>query len=279
MNDNRTRKLELELLLEAIAQKYGYDFRQYAPESLKRRLDYIMKKAGVAHLSELIPLALHDETFANELLMDISVTVTEMFRDPPLFAELRSKVVPLLKTYPFVKIWHAGCATGEEAYAMAILLQEEGFYDRVQIYATDINQRSLQIAQQGIYPIENIGTFTENYHAGGGTRSFSDYYHAKYGMAKLNEDLKKNIVFASHNLVTDHAFGEMHLIVCRNVLIYFNRELQVQVLRLFDESLVNRGFLCLGSKETLDFTPLADQYEAVSAPWKIYRRFAYGGER
>lgn len=279
MKDHRVESLEIKLLLDAILRQYGYDFHQYAPESLKRRLDYIRKKAGIVHLSELIPLVLHDERFANELIMDISVTVTELFRDPPLFAELRAKVVPLLKTYPFVKIWHAGCATGEEAYAMAIFLQEEGFYDRVQIYATDMNQRSLEIALKGTYPLESIGKFTDNYHEAGGNRSFSDYYSAQYGMAKLNEELKKNIVFANHNLVTDHSFGEMHLIVCRNVLIYFNRDLQHKVLNLFHDSLVHRGFLCLGNKETLNFTPLADQYETVSESWRIYRKLASGGSK
>ncbi|THF76582.1 CheR family methyltransferase [Cohnella fermenti] len=272
LTDKLTEKLEAELLLEALYRKYGCDFRQYAQSSLMRRLNNVRLQAGAKSLSELIPLVLHDQAFANGMVQDILVTVTEMFRDPPFFAELRTKIVPILKTYPFVKIWLAGCATGEEAYSMAIVLQEEGFYDRVQIYATDMNERSLEIAGEGIYPAESLRSYTANYHASGGRSSFSDYYVANYRMAKFRDELKRNIVFSNYNLVTDHPFGEMHLIVCRNVLIYFNRELQAQVLGLFDASLVHRGLLCLGSKETLDFTPYASKYETLSPKWKIYRQ-------
>jgi chemotaxis protein methyltransferase CheR len=272
MSEKETEKLEINLLLEAIYQKYGYDFREYARSSLMRRLEFIRQKSGFQHMSELIPKLLHDESFINQLLLDMSVTVTEMFRDPDFFNELRTKVIPLLKTYPFVKIWHAGCATGEEVYSMAILLKEEGFYDRVQIYATDMNQESLLIAEEGIYPIESIRKFTSNYNRSGGTGSFSDYYYAKYQMAKINDELKKNIVFTNHNLVTDHTFGEMHLIICRNVLIYFNRDLQNKVLNLFNQSLVHRGFLCLGSKETLEFTTISSGYEDISAKWRVFRQ-------
>jgi chemotaxis protein methyltransferase CheR len=272
MNDKETEKLEINLLLEAIYQKYGYDFRDYARASLMRRLEFIRLKSGLTYMSELIPKLLHEEAFINQLLLDMSVTVTEMFRDPDFFNELRKKVIPLLKTYPFVKIWHAGCATGEEVYSMAILLKEEGFYDRVQIYATDMNQESLQIAEEGIYPIESIRKFTSNYNKSGGNGSFSDYYFAKYQMAKINEDLKKNIVFTNHNLVTDHTFGEMHLIVCRNVLIYFNRDLQNKVLGLFNQSLVHRGFLCLGSKESLEFTDISSRFEDISVKWRVFRQ-------
>nr|WP_235941586.1 protein-glutamate O-methyltransferase CheR [Paenibacillus puerhi] len=272
MVPKETEKLETELLLEAIYRGYGFDFRQYARSSLLRRLHYIRQKAGVAHLSELIPLILHDERFVGELLSSMSVTVTEMFRDPDFFLELRTKVIPVLKTYPFVKIWHAGCATGEEVYSMAIVLQEEGFYDRVQIYATDMNQQSLKTAEEGIYPLDAIRKFTVNYNNSGGKASFSDYYYAKYQMAKMNEDLKRNIVFTAHNLVTDQTFGDMNMIVCRNVLIYFDRQLQNQVFRLFDESLVHRGFLCLGSKESMEFSSLRGTYENVSARWRIFRK-------
>jgi chemotaxis protein methyltransferase CheR len=270
--EKETEKIEVTLLLEAIFQKYGYDFRNYARSSLMRRLEFIRNKSGYRYLSEMIPKLLYDEAFINQLLLDMSVTVTEMFRDPDFFNELRAKVIPLLKTYPFVKIWHAGCATGEEVYSMAILLKEEGFYDRVQIYATDMNQESLQIAEEGIYPIESIRKFTSNYNKSGGTGSFSDYYFAKYQMAKMNDELKRNIVFTNHNLVTDQTFGEMHLIICRNVLIYFNRDLQNRVLHLFDQSLVHRGFLCLGSKESLEFTEIVGDYENVSAKWRIFQQ-------
>ncbi|MEK8129338.1 protein-glutamate O-methyltransferase CheR [Paenibacillus filicis] len=272
MNEKDLEKLEADLVLQAIYEAHGFDFRQYARSSLLRRLHVIRQKAGVNHLSELIPLILHDDRFIRDLLTNMSVTVTEMFRDPDFFLELRTKVIPVLKTYPFVKIWHAGCATGEEVYSMAILLQEEGFYDRVQIYATDMNQQSLKIAEEGIYPLDAIRKFTVTYNSSGGKASFSDYYYAKYQMAKMNEDLKRNIVFTAHNLVTDHAFGEMNMIVCRNVLIYFDRQLQNQVFRLFDQSLVHRGFLCLGSKESLEFSSLRRTYEDVSSRWRIFRK-------
>jgi chemotaxis protein methyltransferase CheR len=272
MSDKQTGKLEVDLLLEAIYQRHGYDFRNYARSSLMRRLDYIRHKSGLKHISDMIPKVLHDTAFANQLLLDLSVTVTEMFRDPEFFLELRKQVIPLLMTYPFVKIWHAGCATGEEVYSMAILLQEEGFYDRVQIYATDINQQSLQTAQEGIYSLENIRKFTANYQKSGGKSSFSDYYHAKYQMGKINEDLKRNIVFSQHNLATDHTFGEMHLIICRNVLIYFDKKLQNQVLQLFSGSLVSRGFLCIGSKESIDFSDIHGDFEALSTKWRVFRK-------
>jgi chemotaxis protein methyltransferase CheR len=269
---NDIERIEIELLLEAIYSRYGYDYRNYARSSLLRRLQYVQQKTGAARLSELIPMVLHDEVFAGKLLLDLSVTVTEMFRDPEFFLELRSKVIPLLKTYPFVKIWHAGCATGEEVYSMAILLQEEDFYNRVQIYATDINEESLRTAREGIYSLDSIRKYTGNYNKSGGKRSFSDYYYAKYEMAKMNEDLKKNIVFSNHNLVTDHMFGEMHLIICRNVLIYFDRTLQNNVFQLFHESLAHRGFLCLGSKETLEFSEIRPNYQPVSSKWRIFRK-------
>ncbi|WP_426447962.1 CheR family methyltransferase [Paenibacillus sp. S-38] len=272
MDAKEAEKIEIDLLLEAIYRRYGYDFRGYARSSLIRRLHHIRQKAGAPHMADLIPRVLRDETFLRRFLLDMSVTVTEMFRDPEFFYELRTKVIPVLKTYPFVKIWHAGCATGEEVYSMAILLQEEGFYDRVQIYGTDMNAESLVTAQEGIYPQENIRKFTANYLKSGGRASFSDYYHAKYGMAKMNESLKKNIVFTQHNLVTDEAFGQMHLILCRNVLIYFDRNLQDKVLGLFGRSLGHRGFLCLGSKESLDFADNGDQFEALVPKWRIFRK-------
>ncbi|HEY0827813.1 MAG TPA: protein-glutamate O-methyltransferase CheR [Bacilli bacterium] len=271
-SEKETETIEINLLLDALYLKYGFDFRNYVRPSLVRRLNFICSKHHLTHVSDMIPKVLHDAAFANQLLLDLSVTVTEMFRDPEFFSELRDKVIPLLKTYPFVKIWHAGCATGEEVYSMAILLKEEGFYDRVQIYATDINQESIKTAQEGIYSLENIRKFTSNYNMSGGQTSFSDYYFAKYQMAKMNEDLKRNIVFSSHNLATDHAFGEMHLIICRNVLIYFDQILQNKVLNLFNHSLIHRGFLCLGSKESMESMECRGDYETLSAKWRIFRK-------
>lgn len=271
-NDKETETLEINLLLDALHLKHGFDFRNYARSSLVRRLNSICSQYRLSHLSDMIPKVLHEAAFANQVLLDLTVTVTEMFRDPEFFAELRSKVIPLLKTYPFVKIWHAGCATGEEVYSMAILLKEEGFYDRVQIYATDINQESIKTAQEGIYSLEDFRKFTSNYNKSGGQTSFSDYYFAKYQMAKMNEGLKKNIVFSSHNLVTDHTFGEMHLIICRNVLIYFDQVLQNKVLNLFNHSLIHRGFLCLGSKESIQSMDSRGDYEVISGKWRIFRK-------
>ncbi|WP_243767457.1 CheR family methyltransferase [Paenibacillus agricola] len=272
MGDKQTEKIEIDLLLEAIYQQYGYDFRNYARSSLMRRLHFVREKSDLERISDMIPLVLYEASFANQLLLDLSVTVTEMFRDPEFFLELRNKVIPLLRTYPFVKIWHAGCATGEEVYSMAVLLEEEGFYDRVQIYATDINQESLKIAEEGIYPVENIRKFTTNYQKSGGQSTFSDYYHAKYEMGKINESLKRNIVFSQHNLATDHAFGDMHIIICRNVLIYFDKHLQNHVFNLFNSSLITRGFLCIGSKESIEFSDIHTQFEAISSKWRIFRK-------
>lgn len=272
MSDKQTEMIEINLLLEAIFQRYGYDFRNYARSSLMRRLHFVRQKSSLKRLSDMIPLILHDASFANQLLLDLSVTVTEMFRDPEFFLELRNQVIPLLRTYPFVKIWHAGCATGEEVYSMAVLLEEEGFYDRVQIYATDINQESLKIAEEGIYPVESIRTFTGNYQKSGGKSSFSDYYHAKYAMGKINEGLKRNIVFSQHNLATDHAFGDMHIIICRNVLIYFDKQLQNKVYHLFNSSLITRGFLCIGSKESIEFSEIYNLFEDISSKWRIFRK-------
>jgi chemotaxis protein methyltransferase CheR len=270
--DKEIEKIEIDLLLDAIFHRCGYDFRNYKRSSLMRRIHSIRERSNLAHLSEMISKVLYDKTFLNQLLLDLSVTVTEMFRDPDFFNELRNKVIPLLKTYSFVKIWHAGCATGEEVYSMAIMLKEEGFYNRVQIYATDMNQESLQTAREGIYSLENIRKFTLNYNMAGGKASFSDYYFAKYNMAKMDEELKENIVFSNHNLVTDHAFGEMHLIICRNVLIYFDKNLQNKVLHLFHHSLVHRGFLCLGSQESLDCMDYCNEYEAISSKWRVFRK-------
>ncbi len=264
--------IELQLLLEAIYLKYGYDFRDYARASVKRRLTHRLALSGLQSFSEMQHVALRDQQYFEQILLDLSINVTEMFRDPSFYRALRSEIIPVLKTYPFIKIWHAGCASGEEVYSMAILLLEEKMYNRCQIYATDFNEVVLQQAQEAIYPVEKMKQYSTNYLLAGGKYSLADYYTASYNLAILHQELKKNILFAAHNLVTDGAFGEMHLIMCRNVLIYFNKELQSRVVKLFADSLCRQGFLCLGSKESLRFSPYADFFEEVVPHEKIYRK-------
>ncbi len=264
--------LEIDLFLEAISRRYGYDFRHYAQASLKRRIKQSMQRAGVSRVADLIPLILHEKAFFDSFLKDMSVTVTSMFRDPSFFAMLREQIVPVLKTYPFIKIWHAGCATGEEVYSLAILLKEEGLYERTQLYATDYNNHSLAVAKEGIYPLKQLQEYSENYIRAGGKGTFSDYYHAKYGAAKMHEALKENVTFANHNLASDGVFGEMQMIICRNVLIYFDQQLQNRVLNLFDASLCPRGFLCLGTNESLRFSSVQDRFEKLTPKEKIYRQ-------
>ncbi len=264
--------LEIDLLLEAIFRRYGYDFRHYARASLKRRVRQSLLRAGVERPSQLIPQLLDDRACFDLLLKDMSVTVTEMFRDPGFFAALRQRIIPLLKTYPFVKIWHAGCATGEEVYSLAILLQEEGLYERTQIYATDYNNHSLAVAKQGIYPLKQMERFAANYRQAGGRRNFADYYHSGYDAAKMQAALQRHVTFANHNLAADGVFGEMQLVICRNVLIYFDRQLQDRVLQLFSDSLSPRGILCLGNKESLAFSAVQARFEPLVGEQKIYKR-------
>ena len=272
MKAKALEKIETDLLLEAIFQRYGYDFRRYARSSLNRRVTHRMKEAKCERISELLPKVLHDEDFFNCFLKDMSITITEFFRDPPFYRALRDQVIPILKTYPYVKIWHPGCATGEEVYSMAIVLHEEGFLNRAQIYATDFNNHSLQIAKEGIYPLEVIRQSTINYNQAGAKASFVEYYHAQYQSAKIHSWLKDHITFANHNLVTDGVFGDMNLISCRNVLIYFDRSLQDRVLGLFCESLCHRGFLCLGFKETVEFSEVRHSFETLTKKEKIFRK-------
>jgi chemotaxis protein methyltransferase CheR len=215
---------------------------------------------------------MYDETFAQNAIYDFSITVTEMFRDPNFYCSFRKNVVPYLKTYPFIKVWHAGCATGEEVYSLAIVLQEEGLYERATIFATDFNEPVLEKAREGIYALKDIRQYTTNYQQAGGSRSFADYYHAQYESAIMDQSLKKNITFASHNLVTDGVFGEMHLIFCRNVLIYFDKTLQNRVLNLFNESLNHGSFLCLGTKETLEFSQVVDSFKTIDGRARIYQK-------
>jgi chemotaxis protein methyltransferase CheR len=263
--------IEIELLLEALYRRYGYDFRNYARASVTRRLRQHLVKSGASSISELIPRILHDETAFQALAADLSVTVTEMFRDPSFYVALRQHVVPFLRTFPFVNVWHAGCATGEEVYSLAILLAEEGFAKRARIYATDFNEAALQKARDRIYPLDRIQEYTSNYQKSGGRRPFSDYYHARYDSVILDASLAANVTFASHNLVTDGVFAEMHLILCRNVLIYFDRSLQDRVLTLLRTSLCRRGFLCLGHKESLHFSAVKDEFDQVVPPEQIYQ--------
>lgn len=272
MTADELSALEIRLLMEGVYHVYGYDFREYSEASLRRRLMLWLSGSGFETLSHAQSHILRDRTLFDTLLRGITVNVSEMFRDPVFFKALREQVVPYLKTYPFIKIWHAGCATGEEAYSMAILLQEEGFRDRFRIYATDINEEVIRKAQEGIYPLNELQHFTRNYQHSGGTGSFSDYYTARYDHAILNASLKKNIVFAAHNLAVDGDFGEMNLILCRNVLIYFKQTLKDRVLGLFDQSLIPGGFLCLGTKENLDHRQIAGLYEPVAPRVQIYRK-------
>jgi chemotaxis protein methyltransferase CheR len=265
-------KIEIELLLEGIFQHYGFDFRQYAYTSLKRRLWKRMNAEGVATISALQNLVLHHAEAMERLLLDLSVNVSTMFRDPQMYVSFRENVVPLLRTYPFVRIWHAGCSTGEEVYSLAILLEEEGLGDRVRIYATDINEAVLQMAREGIFPIQKMQEYTQNYLHAGGTRSFSEYYTANYDGARFDPRLMRNVVFSQHNLVTDRSFAEFNVILCRNVMIYFDRKLQEHVHGLFYQSLVRLGILVLGHKESLRTSRYEFLYEPVDAKQKIYRR-------
>lgn len=275
MNDTVTienERLEIQLLLEAIYLKYGYDFRSYAFTHTKRRLEHRRSLEDVQSFSDMQHRVIYDEAFFNRLLLDLSINVTEMFRDPWFYKRVREVVFPHLKTYPFAKVWHAGCSAGQEVYSMCILLEEEGMEDRVQVYATDFNELILQKAKDGIYPMDLVREYTANYQQAGGSRSFSDYYTADYDNVIMARSLKEHVLFSSHNLVTDGVFGEMNVIFCRNVLIYFNRELQNRVLNLFLDSLCPGGFLCLGSKESLRFSSVADHFDVVSEREKIYRK-------
>ena len=265
-------KIEIDLFLEAIFKRYGYDFRHYARASLKRRIKKFMNTNSYDRISDLTADIIHNQSVFDEVVHNFSITVTEMFRDPPLYKVLREKVIPYLKTYPFIKIWHAGCATGEEVYSLAILLKEEGLYDKTTIFATDFNNKALDIAKQGIYPLKDIQAYTTNYQKADGKASFSNYYHASYKSAIMNKSLTKNVTFANHNLVTDSVFGEMHLILCRNVLIYFDKNLQNRVLKLFNDSLIYNGFLVLGSKETINSSPIMNRFSPVDKKYKTYQK-------
>jgi chemotaxis protein methyltransferase CheR len=264
--------IELRLLLEGVYRQYGFDFREYAPASLKRRVWRRIEAEELTTISGLLDRVLHEPEAMERLLLDLSVNVTSMFRDPTFYGSLREKVLPLLRTYPFTRIWVAGCSTGEEVYSLAILLGEEGLYDRTRIYATDINEVVLDRARAGVFPIDKMREYTENYIRAGGARAFSEYYLAKYDGALFDRELTRNVVWAPHNLVQDSLFNTFHLILCRNVMIYFDRPLQNRVHRLFHDSLEHLGILALGHKESIRFTGFEECYAELDASEKLYRK-------
>ncbi len=263
--------IEVDALVHALRRRYGHDFTQYARASLIRRLRYALARSGHASLSQLQGAVLRDRDACRALIADLSVTTTEMFRDPPFYEALRRELVPLLRTYPSINVWIAGCATGEEAYSVAILLSEEGLYDRSRIYATDTNQVALDTAREGVYPADPMRANAVNYRLAGGASSFSSYWRSRYGFVAMTPELKRNLVFSDHNLATDGPFASMHLVLCRNVLIYFTRPLQDRVVGLLADSLVPRGFLGLGTKESLRFLAPRERFDEVSAEWRLFR--------
>lgn len=270
--DDELEAVELVGLLDGVYRYYGYDFRDYARSSLRRRIRERVRTEGVRTISGLKEKVLHDRAAMERLLLGLSINVSAMFRDPSFYRAFRGRVVPLLRTYPFIRIWQAGCSTGEEVYSMAILLEEEGLYDRCRIYATDMNEVVLERARAGIFPLARMKDYTLNYQRADGKTAFSDYYTASYGNAIFRASLRRNVVFAHHNLASDGPFNEFQVIVCRNVMIYFNKELQARVLDLFLGSLVRLGFLCLGSKESLQYTRSEAAFDEFVAGEKIYRR-------
>jgi chemotaxis protein methyltransferase CheR len=264
--------IEIRLLLEALFLKYHYDFRNYAMASIKRRLKQAREQLGYATFSSMQERLLHDPAMLPQMLRFLTVQVSEMFRDPTYFKAIREKVVPHLRTYPSLKVWVAGCSDGEELYSLVILFREEGLEDRTIFYATDINQEALQAAEAGIYPLDRVQLFTENHRKSGGKSSLSDYYQAAYGRVTFDKILRRNVVFSDHSLVTDAVFGEMHLISCRNVMIYFDRALQDRAIGLFQDSLTRKGFLGLGAKESLRFSRHATAFMEFVREEKVYQR-------
>jgi chemotaxis protein methyltransferase CheR len=264
--------IELRMLMEAVYLKYNYDFRDYTGASQKRRVLVALRAMECDTVSALQARVLRDPQAFAQLLQYLTIPVTEMFRDPEYYEAVRTQVVPFLRTYPSLKIWIAGCSTGEEVWSMAILLQEEGLLERSLVYATDINPQSLEAARRGVFPLDRMRLYTENYQKAGGTRAFSDYYTAAYGGALFDRSLVENVTFADHSLATDSVFSETHFVSCRNVMIYFNRRLQNRVLGLFHESLCHRGFLGLGSKESIDFSSYAQRFETLSKRERLFRK-------
>jgi chemotaxis protein methyltransferase CheR len=264
--------LELGLLLEAIHQKYHYDFRGYAMASVRRRLKLARDKLGYRSFSQLQDYVLHDPAGLNDVLSYLTVQVSEMFRDPAYFKSIREKVIPHLRTYPSLKVWVAGCSSGEELYSLVILFREEGLEDKTLFYATDISAEALKKAEIGVYDLSRVQLFTENYQKAGGKYPFSDYYTAAYGAVTLDKSLRKRVVFSDHSLATDAVFGEMQLISCRNVLIYFDRDLQNRAFGLFADSLSRKGFLGLGAKESLRFSNRTGDFSDFAKEERIYQK-------
>ena len=272
MTEEELLDIEVALFLEALFRRHGYDFRQYAKASIRRRVAGLADVAGVPSVAELIPLVLRDPSFLPEVLTNISVPVTEMFRDPPIFKALREQVMPVLASWPRLKLWQAGCATGEEVYSLAILLDEEGLLERSLIYATDINDVALKKAEDGIFPMSILDDSAHRHRESGGRRPFGDYCVTGSGFFRMDQRLRKHIVFAHHNLVCDGVFCEVQAVLCRNVMIYFERELQDHVLRLFSASLVRGGFLCLGTRENLRHSDASQGFSAIDRESRIFRR-------
>jgi len=270
--ETELEKIEIELLLKGVYDWCGYDFRDYAYHSIRRRIWHRVQAEKLTSITGLLEKLLHDPACLQRLIADFSINVTEMFRDPLFFKEFREKIVPLLRTYPSIRIWHAGCSTGEEVYSMAMLLHEEGLYENTKLYATDINPNVLKTAKSGMFPLEYMRKYTNNYIQAGGKRAFSDYYTVTKNGVKFDSFLSKNILFAQHNLVSDRSFNTFHVILCRNVLIYFNKTLQKKVHELFYESLGMFGILGLGDKETLYYTEMNDFYEVISQKQKLYKK-------
>jgi chemotaxis protein methyltransferase CheR len=267
-------ELELKLLLEAVFSRYGYDFRDYASASMRRRISNRVRAEKLESVAALQERVLQDPACMERLLVAMTVHVTAMFRDPGFYRAFREKVIPVLQTYPFVRIWHAGCSTGEEVYSLAILLHEEGIYKKCRIYATDLSEAVLQTAKAGLFPLRSMKDNTENYQQAQGKAEFSQYYTAQHGQASFREGLRENVVFAPHNLVTDGSFNEFNVILCRNVMIYFNRSLQDQVHGLFYKSLCRFGILGLGKRESMRFTPEEASYQALDGPERLFRKIA-----
>ncbi|MET0358346.1 MAG: CheR family methyltransferase [Pararhizobium sp.] len=268
----KVEDIEIRLLLEALYARYHYDFRGYAMASVKRRLRQALEQLHISTISGLQERLLHDRDMLPQLLGYLTVQVSEMFRDPDYFRAIREQVIPHLRTYPSLKVWVAGCSHGEELYSLVILFREEGLEDRTLFYATDISQEALQIAEAGVYPLDRMQLFTENHRKSGGKSSLSDYYQAAYGRVSFDRTLRRNVVFSDHSLVTDAVFGEMNLISCRNVLIYFDRSLQDRALGLFKDSLPRKGFLGLGAKESIRFSDHAGAFRDFVREEKIYQR-------
>jgi len=270
-SDDELEEIEVALLVEAVRRRYGYDFRGYAPASLSRRMREAIRTTAAGDFHEALRRVLREPDYFERLLSALTVTTSEMFRAPEVYAAIRDEVVPVLRTYPEIRVWHAGVGLGEEVYSLAILLTEAGLYGQTRVYGTDINPEALAATREGVYPADSLRDFTANYQRYGGASSFSDYYTAAHGFAAMRPALRSNATFSEHNLATDASFGKMHLVSCRNVLIYFGRELQARVVGLLKDSLVRRGYLVLGRQESLDFTGHADAFEEVCPGTRIYR--------